>query len=475
MNIFDLLTHEWKTQFSRPIVWISLLVFIAAIIYAGQSGKKNLDKRTKAINAHHLEIASAMTDWQNKLSRLEQEGKRSGIPAWFGSAMDVNFASSLPPSPLADFAIGQSDLLPSLGVVSLWNPDIRLFSKYEFDEPVALAMGGFDLSKASILILPLLLIVLVFNILSAEKDGKRLGLMLAQGANIRHFFWSRLIVRSSIVTGVFLITSLFLLFFQSDTYPIGSRLLSFLGWSSMVIIYAAFWVALIAVISSKNRSGQVNVTLLLLLWAGMCFVVPATLASLAETVYPTPSRLAYLAETREVENETELQETDVTNQFLMDHPETMINQTSQIPDYVRTAFLVTSTVDDATRPLLEEFETTAINREAMLAFLSYLSPSIISHNLFNDISGSSSQRHRRYMSQVRQYKKSYAKLVGPYVVAGKRLPVSELINMPEFKYQEEPINLLVKRNLGSMVFLFVLIAFLFGLTHKRLSFIKGPD
>ena len=63
----------------------------------------------------------------------------------------------------------------------------------------SLALGAFDLSKAIVLLLPLLMIVLSFDVLSAERDAGRLGLTLAQGADLRRLFWQRLSIRCGLV------------------------------------------------------------------------------------------------------------------------------------------------------------------------------------------------------------------------------------------------------------------------------------
>jgi ABC-2 type transport system permease protein len=110
---------------------------------------------------------------------------------------------------------------------------------------------------------------------------------------------------------------------------------------------------LIALTASFNNSGEFNVLTLLGLWVGLTLIIPAAGSSVAEALYPAPSRLAYLAEAREVENEARLREADVSNEFMLDHPELLVDLESEFPAYVSSAFLVTSTVDAATRPIVE--------------------------------------------------------------------------------------------------------------------------
>ena len=161
MNLRDMFLHEWRTRLARPAALASLAAFAAILIYAAISGRIERDARASAIAGHEAQASDAMERWLADLQALETRGAQSGVPPWSASPMDLEFPSSLPPAPLADFAIGQADLLPSAGKLSLWDPDVRLFSRYEFEDPVSLALGALDLSKAVVLLLPLLMIVLV--------------------------------------------------------------------------------------------------------------------------------------------------------------------------------------------------------------------------------------------------------------------------------------------------------------------------
>ena len=95
---------------------------------------------------------------------------------------------------------------------------------------------------------------------------------------------------------------------------------------------------------------------LLVWWTALTLIVPAAVTALTEAIYPPPSRLAYLADARQTEIATERAEGGVANAFFIDHPDLVVDSASEMPAYLRTAFFVTSTVDAATRPILEAFE-----------------------------------------------------------------------------------------------------------------------
>jgi ABC-2 type transport system permease protein len=205
MTLRDWFTVEWKLSIGRPASWVLFALFAALLIYAASNGKSRLDNRLDAIGRHQTEVSQTMSTWQTSLEQKEAGGDQTGVTPRTGAAMDVRFSSYLPQAPLADFAIGQSDILPYLSTISLATPDIRIFSRYEFEDPVSLMLGGFDLSTAIIVLLPLLLIVVCFDLISADRDANRLGLTLSQGVSISSLFWNRLLLRSGMVLLVLLL------------------------------------------------------------------------------------------------------------------------------------------------------------------------------------------------------------------------------------------------------------------------------
>lgn len=469
MTSGDWISAEWKLNIGRPSSLVIFLAFAGLLIYAAFNGHSHLENRMQAIDRHQAEIEQTMSSWRDNLALKESLGAQADLSPRTGSAMDVRFSTYLPQAPLADFAIGQADILPYLAAISLSDPDIRMFSRYEFDDPISLLLGSFDLSTAIVVLLPLLLIVLCFDFISSDRDANRLGLTLSQGIGISSLFWSRLLIRSGSVVAVLIMMMVLVLLIQSGYASISERINPFLVWTATTVIYAGFWVAVIAWVASCNKRSEFNIMALLSLWLAFVFIVPSGSSAILETVYPTPTRLAYLAEARETENETRLQESEIANQFILDHPEMLVNEAAEIPAFLRSSFLVTNTVDQATRPILDEFEAAAQRREASVGVIRYLSPAIIVHGLFNDLAGTSAGRHHSYMQQVREFKAAYADRVGPGIVAGQPLSMAEFESIEGFRFQENARVGALGNHLLPLLFLFALIVVAVVVVNRRLA------
>lgn len=229
MKLANWIHAEWQLSISRPSYLLLTALFVALLLYAVGNGRTQLDGRLQAIERNQSETAAAMATWLENLSLLESGAAADSLPARTGSAMDLRFATQLPQPPLADFATGQSDILPYLATVSLSEPDIRMFSRYGFDEPTALMLGKFDLATAIIIVLPLLLIVLCFDVISADRGARRLHLNIAQGVTINRLFWTRLLIRSTLLLLILLAVMILALVLPAGHSSLAERLPAFLS------------------------------------------------------------------------------------------------------------------------------------------------------------------------------------------------------------------------------------------------------
>ena len=445
------------------------------LAYAAASGRAVVQSRAEAAAMNTAEVAEARARLLERMQRRLREGEESRVPPWVGSAMDITFSSFLPAGPLADFAIGQSDLLPSNRTLSLWDPDVRLFSKYEFDDPVALASGTFNLSQAVVLVLPLMLIALCFDVLSSDRDGRRLGLLLAMGPHLRRSVWARMTVRvGSVLALTSLVALVALLTGLSRGASLADRVPWFVAWLVGVYAYVVFWTALIVAVAARNRSGQDNAFSLVFAWAAVVLLVPAAVVAVAEAVYPTPSRLALLAEARGAESRAVRDSQQAGGRFLSDHPEISAREALQVPAYIRTAYWVTSEVDRATRPSLVRFERTAAARKNAMLFLEYLSPAIVFHQWAIDLAGASGEPHRAYQRAAREFKAAFGARVGPSLMGGRRLSPTEVEALPVFRMAPQPLREVVLRHVGAMAVMLAVAAILFRGADRRLAAIIGP-
>ena len=459
--------YDLRLKMRRPAVIAAMLLYVLFLLFAAGSGRWAAERRRQTQQAHEMTLVAARAKLMHRVS--------TQTPPWAGSAMDVAFCAILPPSPLADFAVGQADLLPSMGRLSLWEPDVRLFAKYELDSPVALARGTFDLSQAILIVLPLLLIALCFDVLSADRDRGRLGVVLAQAGRIRSLVWGRLAVR---ISAAWLLTAMVggaLTAWAWEPFSLQERTVWFAAWLSVVSVYVLFWAALLAALIASNRRGDATTLRMVLAWAVVALLIPSAVNAGAAAVYPAPSRLEYLARARTAENRALRAVADDEKRLLLEHPDAVDASAHDVPRYIRTAFEVTQRVDQATSPIRIAFERTTQQRNDLLAAFALLSPAIAVHRTTNALGGASTARHRRFQSEAQRFKADFGAVQGDGLKLGKRLSSNEIAALPRFSMAKPSLVEIMTRHVGPLAFIALVSLGWLAWSDRRLTAITSPS
>ncbi len=475
MNGFNLVSFDLRRLRRRPAALFAVLVYAGLLGYGAVSGRMRAQTRRTSIYAHQQEVDTSRERLLGRVrAREATEPSSSGVPAWLGSAMDITFASAMPLGPLTDFAVGQSDLLPSFSPLTLWSPNVRLFSKYELDDPMALALGHFDLGQAVLFLLPLVVFALCFDVLSDEYDHRRLGLVLAVAGDVRALVWGRIFLRVGVVVLVTKLVSAAAAAIPLGPFSFAHRWPWLLAWWAGVVLYACFWAAVTAVVASRRRSGSICALSLMFVWAVVVLLIPAGATAAAEVIYPAPSRLAYLTEARAAENQALRSADHAQDRFALEHPDAAPSDAERIPSYIRTAYWVTSRVDASTQPILASFSQTANKRRVALSLLAYLSPAIAFHQWTADLANTSQSVHLKYQAEARRFKLAFGARVADSLLAGHTMTADQIENAPTFRMSPEPIEPALYRHLCLGTALGLASIVLLVIADRRLGVIIGP-
>ncbi len=198
-----------------------------------------------------------------------------------------------PPSDLAFAALGSRDIAPIMLRVRALALEAQIYENETANPELALP-GRFDLAFVAVYLAPLILIALLHDLWSAEREAGRLfALQATPGA--RWWLWApRIIVR---VAGVWL--ALLLPFVVgamiSGTAP--SRGFAFAG---LLFSICAFWtLAALLVARWQNGSSAVNAASLAALWFALTLVAPAAAGLAINAAVPIPDGAEMARENRE--------------------------------------------------------------------------------------------------------------------------------------------------------------------------------
>ncbi len=411
---------------------------------------------------------------QSDLQRETLLGKINAGDGWSAAPYSAKGLIVLPPAPLADLAVGRSDLDPRTGDATTFGQSHTLFRDYQIASPLALALGRFDLAFVVQALLPLLIVVLGYGVLSEERERGLNRVLAVQGVPARRLLAARIFARA-VLTLVPLLVVLALLLVPGGA-ALGAplqRAPRFACALTLIAAYAAFWWALVAWISTwRLREGQ---TLLALLsaWVLLVLVVPALAALLTRSAYPAPSRFELIAAARAQEIAGTQRSEALLGEYAHDHPDMDAAASANLPGWAKSVFVVSREVDERVAPVVARFDAALAAQQRAVERWQYASPALIVQRGLMAAAGTDERRQAVFRAQALDYFRDYREHTGQMMLAGETLDADTLSSLPRFVFVEPPLVETARRLTAPMLSLWVLALVLFvlawrGAGHRRI-------
>ena len=201
---------EWrilKRDRAALAVLVLFAVFLVVAAYAGgrqaATVERGLDRAQAAETARFTELETKLSALDGSDKPLTSADPRSAI--WMGQKGAASLAV-LPPAPLAPLAVGQRDLHPQAIRV---NTDVHLTSERETETamsaPTRLRTGAFDPAFLFVVLFPLVIIALSYELLSGERERGTLAMLLSQPVSQRALVLGKAGARAIALCGVTLL------------------------------------------------------------------------------------------------------------------------------------------------------------------------------------------------------------------------------------------------------------------------------
>lgn len=421
----------------RPLLG-ALALFAALFVYALSNGmawvaaqERTVEavraadiERTEAIDAELAAIAAGA----EPVSRFRDPRAPNVLGGNRGARTAI-----LEPGPLAALSIGQSDLLPYYYDVSIYTNEQTFLQNGEIENPLNLMVGRFDLAFVLIYLLPLLVLALSYNVLSAERERGTWALTLAQPVSARSVIAAKLLFRAVLVIGLALAVSL-VGAALSGGFAEPARLAL---WTAAVVAYSVCWFGLAAWVNTLGRGSAWNATALVGAWLVLVVVVPAVVNIAAGLMHPLPSRVEMISTAREASNEAVNRRSELLAQFLEDHPEMA---GAVVPDAANTAALSWAATDEVNNQLEEvaaRYDERLNAQHAVVRRYRFLSPALLTQEILNDAAGTGDARFALFEEQVREFAEEWKAFFVPAIVAGRTMEGVDLSTRPRFELGEE--------------------------------------
>ncbi len=227
----------------------------------------------------HIADEAAREQWEH------QEAKNPHSAAHFGTY------AFKPPTALSYLDRGVDAYLGVAVWIEAHKQNPFLFRPVE--DATAVSRFG-DVTAANILqtLVPLLILLLTFSAISAERESGTLKQLLSLGISGHSLFCGKalgILTALSLLLAPALALGIVALAFQSSTALTGDAVARLLLLALSYLLYFGVVIGVSLIVSAVAPSSRGALVILLALWIGNCLIVPRLAADLSERLYPTPS------------------------------------------------------------------------------------------------------------------------------------------------------------------------------------------
>ncbi|MCY4165185.1 MAG: ABC transporter permease subunit [Gammaproteobacteria bacterium] len=469
-----IISHETRQLFRSGAFRALLLLLAGAVAFAAWSGQRSIDRQIEGANA-----AAAFEDGRRNKMRADTEKYQARVAAEGG---EYQFASArhgagegppqgtnagvvgsatakylrLPPTGLAPFSVGQSDIQLSYVPVSM-NPAIHITRDNELENPVNLMTGSFDIAFVVIFLLPIFILAISYDLLSSEKERGTLAMVLAHPISLKALMVSKIAARAGVLFAAVLALGLAALLAVGDGLGSFDTWARFGLWAAATLLYALFWFALSVLVNVHGGNSAANGIALAGTWLALVVVVPTLAGLLATTLYPAPSRMELTTAARQAQTEAESAYMARLSEYYYDHLEFVPEGDERAMDFLTVAMANRNAIDKAVRPLHDEFQSQLNRQESLVRRFQFISPAIMMQLALNEISGTSADRYEHFLNQAFDFRDEWSDFFTVRFLRRAPLKPSDYDQFPTFEYQEEPFATVLTRLLPSLAGMLALL------------------
>jgi ABC-2 type transport system permease protein len=285
MILASIFRYELRALLRSRARCLALAVFWLCGIYALYSGQQQV-ARWEAILT---EATGAQAQQQEDVRSWHRAGATGPsdrpwiditAPTWADRVAGSHMGRS--PAPLASLSLGLSDARAEATHISLsTNPyDGKLI---ELANPEKLLAGHLDLAFVLAFLVPLLLLVLVFDVGGYERDSGMLSLVRVQRGRLWPWLVARLGFHAALVAGSALVLVLIGGAWSGALRSAPGALAAF---ALLGLLYVLVWSALFTCVASLGRGSAFNALTMSVIWIVLCILGPAAAQSHMQHAHP---------------------------------------------------------------------------------------------------------------------------------------------------------------------------------------------
>ncbi|WP_396594117.1 DUF3526 domain-containing protein [Brevundimonas sp. R86498] len=330
------------------------------------------------------------------------------------------------PSALAFAALGQRDTAPSILRVRPLALEGQIYENEQTNPELALP-GRFDLAFVAIYLAPLVLVVLLHDLWSGEREAGRLGALRALPGSGSRVFMPRVLVRAVLVGVALLIP--FAVGATLEAVPPAKALL-FAGAIAGLVM---FWTLLVVLVARFGSRSTVNAATLAGLWFTFTLVGPAAANLIVNAAVPAPEGARLARENRDaVHGAWDLPRQATLDRFLVLYPEWSDTEPMTAPFHWKWYFAFQHLGDVAVSDLSASYRQGVERRERLAGTAGWLMPPVGFQRIMHRLAETDVEAQLAYQNRVREFHAQLRTFYYPYLFEDRPFGADDYALGPRF-------------------------------------------
>jgi ABC-2 type transport system permease protein len=442
--------NDWRNLKADRTLWAIAALLACTILYGVFNG-------ASWVNFQKTTIAAAVADENERHTAIKQtieQANAGGIsPPWWkdprvpytvGYRLGSRYAT-MPPSPLAALAVGQSDLLPYYFRVTVNSRD-TLLGNDEIENPIHLLSGRFDAAFVIIYLFPLMILALSYNLISAEKEDGTLAMTLSQPVSLRTLVIGKVGFRAAFVLVLGAIVSVVGAAWSGVDLTADGVAARLLVWIAVVVTYALFWFGLAIAVNSRGHSSATNAMALAGLWLVFVLLVPSLLNVFVKSAHPVPSRVEMIQAMRRASDQVTAERSRLMAAFMEDHPElATASPDDATAQYQIRNVATTEEFERRVQPVLAAFDQQVSKQQALVDRYRFLSPAVMTQAALYDLAGTGVHRYKHFLGLAAEFHERWQGHLQPLMLRSTKFGVADVDALPRWQFREETTEVVLSR------------------------------
>ncbi|UOQ70224.1 ABC transporter permease [Hymenobacter cellulosilyticus] len=449
MRVFRILfSYEWRHFRAAKGLVLLCSLLLATGLYSIYYGTTEIERQRQ-----HLATLPELTRRNVEELQVKFPGPAdAGDIGYYHTTFAVHH-----PDAWAALSLGLRDVNPSYVKLRLLGLHNQLYAA-DNTNPMKTLSGNFDLAFVLVYLLPLLIIALSFNLLSAEREEGILTLLLAQPIRPATVIGAKLAFRTALVLGLAGLLSVVGMGWAQ--VPLDGRVLS---WLALTTLYCLFWFGVVLVVTALHRSSAVNAVALLGAWLLLVVLVPSLLNLGVAAARPVPQGIELTIKQREeIHAGWDRPKTQTMNRFFALYPQWRDTATIRERFVWRWYYAFQHLGDQAVAREAAAYATGLQQRYDLVEKLNLLSPAINAQSSLNALAGSDLPTHLAFQRSVTRYHDSLRAFYYPFLFRKVEFTHADYAREPRHTFTSTPELPTAWRGLGKLL-LSVVVVYSLGL------------